>query len=93
MIHKNGSINKYLRYIYSGLRYLVYILISKIYNSKVYVPVVIASYTNYWTKFNVTKDMQKGVTTIALQHGVITDTHWGLSSTTQKRQHILLQLI
>ena len=59
VIHKNSSINKYLRYIYSDLKHLVDILISKIYNSKVYVPVVIASYTNYWTKFDVTKGMHK----------------------------------
>ena len=59
VIHKNSSINKYLRYIHFGFKYLVEILISKIYNTKVHAPVVIASYTNYWTKFNVTKDIQK----------------------------------
>jgi hypothetical protein len=59
VVHKNSSINKYLRYIYFGFEYLMDLLISKIYNTKVHAPVIIASYTNYWTQFDVTKDIQK----------------------------------
>jgi hypothetical protein len=54
-----SSVRCYGKSIHAGLNFLVDIIISRTYNTKKISPVVIASYTNYWTQYNVTKEVQK----------------------------------
>jgi glycosyltransferase involved in cell wall biosynthesis len=54
-----SSLKCYEEYIHAGLNFLIDLIISRIYNTKKSSPLVIASYTNYWTRYNVTKEVQK----------------------------------
>jgi glycosyltransferase involved in cell wall biosynthesis len=46
-------------YINAGLTFLTDLTISRLYSTKKKSPLVIASYTNHWTRYNVTKEAQK----------------------------------
>ncbi|MFZ2471535.1 MAG: CDP-glycerol glycerophosphotransferase family protein [Methanothrix sp.] len=54
-----SSIKTYGEYIHTGLNFFADMVISRIYNTDKKSPLVIASYTNHWTRYNVTKDVQK----------------------------------
>jgi CDP-glycerol glycerophosphotransferase (TagB/SpsB family) len=62
LILKEGPSEQSSRYLYILryiVRYLISTLISKFYPFKGTAPVIIVSYTNYWTKYNVTQDIKK----------------------------------
>ena len=54
-----SSLKCYEEYIHAGLNFLTDLIISRIYDTKKSFPLIIVSYTNYWTRYNVTKEVQK----------------------------------
>lgn len=51
--------NQYQEYMNAGLTFLTDLIISRLYDQNRCAPVLIASYTNYWTLYNITKEIKK----------------------------------
>jgi|WetSurMetagenome_2_1015567.scaffolds.fasta_scaffold04241_3 hypothetical protein len=51
--------NRYQEYMNAGLTFLIDLIISRLYDQNRSAPVLIASYTNYWTRYNITKEIKK----------------------------------
>lgn len=54
-----STIKHYQEYMNAGLTFLIDLIISRLYDQDRSAPVLIASYTNYWTRYNITKEIKK----------------------------------
>ena len=54
-----STIKHYREYMDAGLTFIMDLIISKLYNKNRSAPVIIASYTNYWTRYDITKEIKK----------------------------------
>jgi len=54
-----STIKNYQENINAGLTFLMDLIISKLYDQNRSAPVLIASYTNYWTRYNITSEIKK----------------------------------